>query len=126
MSKEQIIRFLPTIVLLLPLTLRHSFSCLPSYRKLSAGLSTGAVAIGLGISIFLFASQGTDNSEAGSDPKFTWLSIGLAQNDSPLPTASGQENFALDIQSLNDPLSRLMLLIVTSLAHSSMFSLWCT
>ena len=114
MSKEQIIRFLPTIVLLLPLISAALILLFTQrYRKLSAGLSTGAVAIGLGISIFLFASQGTDNSEAGSDPKFTWLSIGLAQNDSPLPTASGQENFALDIQSLNDPLSRLMLLIVT-------------
>lgn len=114
MSKEQIIRFLPTIVLLLPLISAALILLFTQrYRKLSAGLSTGAVAIGVGISIFLFASQGTDNSEAGSDPKFTWLSIGLAQNDSPLPTASGQENFALDIQSLNDPLSRLMLLIVT-------------
>ena len=97
MSKEQIIRFLPTIVLLLPLISAALILLFTQrYRRLSAGLSTGAVAVGLGISIFLFASQGTDNSEAGSDPKFTWLSIGLAHNDSPLPTASGQENFVLD------------------------------
>ena len=114
MSKEQIIRFLPTAVLLLPLIsavliLLFTKRC----RQLSAGLSTGAVAIGLGISIFLFATQGVEKTEAGSDPKFTWLSIGLVENDSPLPTAVGQESFAIDIQTLNDPMSRLMLLIVT-------------
>ena len=58
MSKEQIIRFLPTIVLLLPLISAVLILLFTQrYRKLSAGLSTGAVAIGLGISIFLFASK---------------------------------------------------------------------
>ena len=114
MSKEQIIRFLPTAVLLLPLISAVLILLFTKrYRQLSAGLSTGAVAIGLGISIFLFATQGVEKTEAGSDPKFTWLSIGLVENDSPLPTAVGQESFAIDIQTLNDPMSRLMLLIVT-------------
>ena len=114
MSKEQIIRFLPTAVLLLPLISAVLILLFTKrYRQLSAGLSTGAVAIGLGISIFLFATQGAEKTEAGSDPKFTWLSIGLVENDSPLPTAVGQESFAIDIQTLNDPMSRLMLLIVT-------------
>ena len=114
MSKEQIIRFLPTAVLLLPLISAVLILLFTKrYRQLSAGLSTGAVAIGLGISIFLFATQGVEKTEVGSDPKFTWLSIGLVENDSPLPTAIGQESFAIDIQTLNDPMSRLMLLIVT-------------
>ena len=114
MSKEQIIRFLPTAVLLLPLISAVLILLFTKrYRQLSAGLSTGAVAIGLGISIFLFATQGVEKTEAASDPKFTWLSIGLVENDSPLPTAVGQESFAIDIQTLNDPMSRLMLLIVT-------------
>ena len=114
MSKEQIIRFLPTAVLLLPLISAVLILLFTKrYRQLSAGLSTGAVAIGLGISIFLFATQGVEKTEVGSDPKFTWLSIGLVENDSPLPTAVGQESFAIDIQTLNDPMSRLMLLIVT-------------
>jgi NADH-quinone oxidoreductase subunit L len=114
MSKEQIIRFLPTAVLLLPLISAVLILLFTKrYRQLSAGLSTGAVAIGLGISIFLFTTQGVEKTEAGSDPKFTWLSIGLVENDSPLPTAVGQESFAIDIQTLNDPMSRLMLLIVT-------------
>ena len=114
MSKEQIIRFLPTAVLLLPLISAVLILLFTKrYRQLSAGLSTGAVAIGLGISIFLFATQGVEKTAAGSDPKFTWLSIGLVENDSPLPTAVGQESFAIDIQTLNDPMSRLMLLIVT-------------
>ncbi len=114
MSKEQIIRFLPTAVLLLPLISAVLILLFTKrYRQLSAGLSTGAVAIGLGISIFLFATQGVEKTEAGSDPKFTWLSIGLVENDSPLPIAVGQESFAIDIQTLNDPMSRLMLLIVT-------------
>ena len=114
MSKEQIIRFLPTAVLLLPLISAVLILLFTKrYRQLSAGLSTGAVAIGLGISIFLFATQGVEKTEADSDPKFTWLSIGLVENDSPLPTAVGQESFAIDIQTLNDPMSRLMLLIVT-------------
>ena len=114
MSKEQIIRFLPTAVLLLPLISAVLILLFTKrYRQLSAGLSTGAVAIGLGISIFLFATQGVEKTETGSDPKFTWLSIGLVENDSPLPTAVGQESFAIDIQTLNDPMSRLMLLIVT-------------
>ena len=114
MSKDQIIRFLPTAVLLLPLISAVLILLFTKrYRQLSAGLSTGAVAIALGISIFLFATQGTENTEVGSDPKFTWLSIGLVENDSPLPTAVGQESFAIDIQTLNTPRSRLMLLIVT-------------
>lgn len=114
MSKEQIILFLPTAVLLLPLISAVLILLFTKrYRQLSAGLSTGAVAIGLGISIFLFATQGVEKTEVGSDPKFTWLSIGLVENDSPLPTAVGQESFAIDIQTLNDPMSRLMLLIVT-------------
>jgi len=114
MSKEQIICFLPTAVLLLPLISAVLILLFTKrYRQLSAGLSTGAVAIGLGISIFLFATQGVEKTEVGSDPKFTWLSIGLVENDSPLPTAVGQESFAIDIQTLNDPMSRLMLLIVT-------------
>ena len=114
MSKEQIIRFLPTAVLLLPLISAVLILLFTKrYRQLSAGLSTGAVAIGLGISIFLFTTQGVEKTEVGSDPKFTWLSIGLVENDSPLPTAIGQESFAIDIQTLNDPMSRLMLLIVT-------------
>ena len=114
MSKEQIISFLPTAVLLLPLISAVLILLFTKrYRQLSAGLSTGAVAIGLGISIFLFATQGVEKTEVGSDPKFTWLSIGLVENDSPLPTAIGQESFAIDIQTLNDPMSRLMLLIVT-------------
>ncbi len=107
MSKETVIRFLPLVILLAPLfsaviimVFTHRF------RRLSSGLSIGTVALSFAASVFLFVSLNTD--PGGSTNYFNWLSIGhTSQNATFLNTLD------FDFSLQNDPLSRLMLLVVT-------------
>ena len=101
MSKEQVIQYLPLVILLAPLLSAILILLFTSkFRRLSAGISVGAVALGLGASIFLFVAE--SNNVGESNPLYTWLSIG-----------SGVNPLVFDISLQNDPLSRLMLLVVT-------------
>ncbi len=101
MSKEQVIQYLPLVILLAPLLSAILILLFTSkFRRLSAGISVGAVALGLGASIFLFVAE--SNNVGESNPLYTWLSIGPEVK--PL---------VFDISLQNDPLSRLMLLVVT-------------
>ena len=101
MSKEQVIQYLPLAILLAPLLSAILILLFTSkFRRLSAGISVGAVALGLGASIFLFVAE--SNNVGESNPLYTWLSIG-----------SGVNPLVFDISLQNDPLSRLMLLVVT-------------
>ena len=112
MAQENITKFLPLLILLAPLfaavfimVFTHRF------RRLSSGLSIGAVALSFAASIFLFVTQNTD--PGGSTNYFNWLSIGhTSQSTMSLNTQAGANlNFEFSLQ--NDPLSRLMLLVVT-------------
>ena len=104
--------YLPLVVLLLPLLSALLILLFTKrYRQLSAGLSIGAVALGLGISIFLYASQDADHAK--SDLIFTWLGIGQADSQALLPGAPGEQTLGFDFSIMNDPLSRLMLVVVT-------------
>ena len=101
MSKEQVIQYLPLVILLAPLLSAILILLFTSkFKRLSAGISVGAVALGLGASILLFVAE--SNNGAGSNPLYTWFSIG-----------SEVKPLAFDISLQNDPLSRLMLLVVT-------------
>ena len=101
MSKEQVIQYLPLVILLAPLLSAILILLFTSkFKRLSAGISVGAVALGLGASILLFVAE--SNNGAGSNPLYTWFSIG-----------SEVKPLAFDISLQNDPLSRLMLLAVT-------------
>ena len=101
MSKEQVIQYLPLVILLVPLLSAILILLFTSkFKRLSAGISVGTVALGLGASILLFVAE--PNNVGGSNPLYTWFSIG-----------SEVKPLAFDISLQNDPLSRLMLLVVT-------------
>ena len=78
MSKEQVIQYLPLVILLAPLLSAILILLFTSkFRRLSAGISVGAVALGLGASIFLFVAE--SNNVGESNPLYTWLSIGSSR-----------------------------------------------
>ena len=112
MSQENITKFLPLLILLAPLfaaviimVFTHRF------RRLSSGLSIGAVALSFAASIFLFVTQNTD--PGGSTNYFNWLSIGHASENTMLLNAPAVATLNFEFSLQNDPLSRLMLLVVT-------------
>ena len=112
MSKETVIRFLPLVILLAPLfsaviimVFTHRF------RRLSSGLSIGAVALSFAASVFLFVSLNTD--PGGSTNYFNWLSIGHTSQNATLLNTPDVTTLDFDFSLQNDPLSRLMLLVVT-------------
>jgi len=116
MSKEQII---PLVILLLPLLAAVAIMLFAKVsRTLSAGLSVGAVAIGLVLSIVL--AFDTKDQVGGGDKTHPWLSIGTHPDNANTEIAPGVKKFVLDIEIANDPLSHLMLVVVTligSLVH---------
>jgi len=90
---------LPWIILLLPLAAAALITLFTRRnRSLSAGLSIAAVLAGFGLSIILIASTGWD---ARPDAQFSWLAVDQLQVD-----------FGLRL----DPLSLLMMLMVTGVA----------
>ena len=112
MAQENITKFLPLLILLTPLfaaviimVFTHRF------RRLSSGLSIGAVALSFAASIFLFVSQNTD--PGGSTNYFNWLSIGHASENTMLLSTPEVAALNFEFSLQNDPLSRLMLLVVT-------------
>jgi NADH-quinone oxidoreductase subunit L len=112
MSKEQVIQYLPLVILLAPLLSAMLILLFTSkFRRLSSGISVGAVALGLGASIFLFVAE--SNNVGGSTPVYTWFSIGNAGQNALLPNGPGVNPLVFDISLQNDSLSRLMLLVVT-------------
>ncbi|MEE2714790.1 MAG: NADH-quinone oxidoreductase subunit L [Verrucomicrobiota bacterium] len=112
MSKEQVIQYLPLVILLAPLLSAILILLFASkFKRLSAGISVGAVALGLGASIFLFVAE--SNNVGGSTPVYTWFSIGNAGQNALLPNGPGVNPLVFDISLQNDSLSRLMLLVVT-------------
>ena len=112
MSKEQVIQYLPLVILLAPLLSAILILLFTSkFKRLSAGISVGAVALGLGASIFLFVAE--SNIVGGSTPVYTWFSIGNAGQNALLPNGPGVNPLVFDISLQNDSLSRLMLLVVT-------------
>jgi len=112
MSKEQVIQYLPLVILLAPLLSAILILLFTSkFKRLSAGISVGAVALGLGASIFLFVAE--SNNVGGSTPVYTWFSIGNAGQNALLPNGPGVNPLVFDISLQNDSLSRLMLLVVT-------------
>ncbi len=112
MSKETVILNLPLVILLLPLLSAALILLFFSqYKRLSAGLSVGTVGFSLAASIFLFVSLGEDHSK--SDTFFTWLSIGHTDQNALLLSSPDVETLDFNFSLQNDPLSRLMLLVVT-------------
>ena len=92
-------KLLPWIILFLPLAAAALIALFTRRnRSLSAGLSTAAVLTGFVLSLVLIGSTGWD---ARPDAQFTWLSVGQLQVD-----------FGLRL----DPLSLLMMLMVTGVA----------
>ena len=109
MSKEQ---FIPLVILLLPLIAAVAIMTVAKRsRTISAVLSVGAVAIGLVFSLILAFNN--NDATGGSDRIYTWLDIGSAGGSATLPMSTGIKPLVVDIQLANEPLSHLMLVVVT-------------
>src|SRR6267142_257183 len=99
---------IPWIILFLPLLSAVLITLFTKHdRKLSAGLSIGAVVAGFVLSIIFIAWAGW--SPAQSDLAVSWLAVGDLQVD-----------FGLRL----DPLSLLMLLMVTGVASAIHIYSW--
>src|SRR5512134_782730 len=99
--------YIPWIILFLPLLAAAAITLFTQHdRKLSAGLSIGAVVAGFFLSILFIGLTGW---EARPDSSVTWLTI---------------ESLQVDFGLRFDPLSLLMLLIVTGVASAIHIYSW--
>src|SRR3974377_995146 len=97
---------IPWIILFLPLLAAALITLFTQHdRKLSAGLSIGAVVAGFVLSLIFVGV----NHWAPSEPRLTWLAIG---------------DFQVDFGLRLDPLSLLMMLIVTGVASAIHIYSW--
>src|SRR5437868_3239043 len=99
---------LPWLILFLPLGASTLITLLTRRdRKVSAGLSTGAVVAAFVLGVVFVATAGW--SPADSELRVTWLSVG---------------NLHVDFGLRLDPLSLLMMLIVTGVASAIHIYSW--